>query len=127
MENVELNSIKEKQNGLEQSKNEKSYIHSYSSVLTFTAVATPKVVDELSIINIVMGNLGKPLNFPLAWTRKGAVEPRRSNWYCAARVTCENGKFSLLSQSTACRVVMSFWYLKAVTVNLVRRGPIPGC
>ena len=26
-----------------------------------------------------MGNLGKPLNFPLVWTRKGAVKPRRSN------------------------------------------------
>ena len=24
-----------------------------------------------------MGNFGKPLNFPLVWTRKGAVEPRR--------------------------------------------------
>ena len=33
----------------------------------------------------VTENLGKPLNFPLVWTRKGAVEPRRSNWYCAAR------------------------------------------
>ena len=74
-----------------------------------------------------MGNLGKPLNFPLVWTRKGAVEPRRSNWYCAARFTCEKGNFALLSQSTECKVVRSFWYLKAVTVNLVRRGPIPGC
>ena len=74
----------------------------------------------------VMGNLGKPLNFPLVWTRKRAVEPRRSNWYCAARFTCEKGNFAPLSQSTACRVVRSFWYLKAETVNLVRRGPIPG-
>ena len=74
----------------------------------------------------VMGNLGKPLNFPLVWTRKGTVEPRCSNWYCAARFTCEKGNFALLSRSTACRVVRSFWYLKAETVNLVRRGPIPG-
>ena len=75
----------------------------------------------------VMGNLGKPLNFPLVWTRKGAVEPRRSNWYCAARFTCEKWNFALLSQSRAYRVVRSFRYLKAVTVNLVPRGPIPGC
>ena len=74
-----------------------------------------------------MGNLGKPLNFPLVWTRKRAVEPRRSNWYCAAKFTCKKGNFAPLSQSTACRVVRSFWYLKADTVNLVRRGPIPGC
>ena len=72
-----------------------------------------------------MGNLGKPSNFPLVWTRKGAVEPRRSNWYYAARFTCEKGNFAPLSQSTACRVVRSFWYRKAETVNLVRRGPIP--
>ena len=70
-----------------------------------------------------MGNLGKPLNFPLVWTRKGAVEPRRSNWYCAARCTCEKGIFALLSQSTACRVVRSFWYLKAVTVNFGAQRP----
>ena len=75
----------------------------------------------------VMGNLGKPLNFPLVWARKEAVEPRRSNWYCAARFTCWEGNFCVLSQSITCRVVRSFWYLKAVTVNLVRRGPIPGC
>ena len=74
-----------------------------------------------------MGNLGKLLNFPLFCTRKGAVEPRRSNWYCAARFTCEKGNFAPWSQSTACRVVRVFWYLKAVAVNLVRRGPIPGC
>ena len=65
----------------------------------------------------VMGNLGKPLNFPLVWTRKGAVERRRSNWYCAARFACEKGNFAPLSQSTACRVVRSFWYLKPGTVN----------
>ena len=41
--------------------------------------------DESATDRCVMGNLGKPLNFPLVWTRKGAVEPRRSNWYCAAR------------------------------------------
>ena len=41
----------------------------------------------------VMGNLGKPLNFPLVWTRTEAVEPRHSNWYCAARFTCEKGNF----------------------------------
>ena len=74
----------------------------------------------------VMGNLREPLNFPLVWTRKGAVEPRRSNWYCAARFTCWEGNFAPWSQSTACRVVSSFRYLKAVTVILVRRGPIPG-
>ena len=74
-----------------------------------------------------MGNLGKPLNLPLVWTRKGAVEPQRSNRYCAARFTCEKGNFAPLSQSTACRVVRSFYYLEAGTVNLVRRGPIPGC
>ena len=39
----------------------------------------------------------------------------------------DDGNFALLSQSTASRVVRYFWYLKAVTVNLVRRGPIPGC
>ena len=78
------------------------------------------------LIGCVMGNLGKPLNFPLVWTRKGAVEPRRSNWYCAAKFTCEKGNFAPLSQSTACRVVGSFWYLKAETVNMVLRGPIPG-
>ena len=55
-----------------------------------------------------MGNLGKPLNFPLVWTRKRAVEPRRSNWYCAARFTCEKGNFAPLSQSTAYRVVRSY-------------------
>ena len=75
----------------------------------------------------VMGNLRKPLNFPLVWTRKGAVVPRRSNWYCAARFTCWEGNFALWSQSTACRVVRYFWCLKAVTVNFMRRGPIPGC
>ena len=40
-----------------------------------------------------MGNLGKPLNFTFVWTRQGAVEPRRSNWYCAARFTCREGNF----------------------------------
>ena len=40
-----------------------------------------------------MGNLGKPLNFPLVWTRKGAVEPRRSNWYSAAKFTLRKGEF----------------------------------
>ena len=54
-----------------------------------------------------MENLGKPLNFQLVWTRKGAVEPRRSNWYCAATFTCEKGNFAPLSQSTAFRVVRS--------------------
>ena len=70
-----------------------------------------------------MGNLGKPLNFPLVWTRKGAVEPRRSNWYCAARFTCEKGNFAPLSQSTACRVVRSFWYLEAGTVTGCAEAP----
>ena len=46
-------------------------------------LSKPTVVVEG--VSCVMGNLGKPLNFPLVWTRKGAVEPRRSNWYCAAR------------------------------------------
>ena len=41
----------------------------------------------------VMGNLGKQLNFPLVWTRKGAVEPRRSNWYCAARFYLRKGEY----------------------------------
>ena len=56
----------------------------------------------------VMGNFGKPLDFPLVWTRKGAVEPQRSNWYCAARFTCEKGNFAQFSQSTAYRVLRSY-------------------
>ena len=42
------------------------------------------IVENLKLVS-VMGNLGNPLNFPLVWTRNGAVEPRCSNWYCAAR------------------------------------------
>ena len=45
------------------------------------------------VIPDLMGNLGKPLNFPLVWTRKGAVEPGRSNWYCAAKFTLRLGEF----------------------------------
>ena len=41
----------------------------------------------------VMGNLGKQLNFPLVWTHKGAVESRRSNWYCAAKFTLRKREF----------------------------------
>ena len=37
-----------------------------------------KIIDIVDMLNHnVMGNLGKPLNFPLVWTRKGAVEPRQ--------------------------------------------------
>ena len=63
-----------------------------------------KIIRLLQHSSAVMGNLGKPLYFPLVWTRKGTVEPRSSNWYCAARFTCEKGNFAPLSQSTACRV-----------------------
>ena len=31
-----------------------------------------------------MGN-GEAVEFPIGLTLKGAVEPRRSNWYCAER------------------------------------------
>ena len=84
-------------------------------------------VNNTKIICTVMGNLGKPLNFPLVWTRKGAEEPRCSLWYCAARFTCEKGNFALLSQSTACRAVRSFGIWRQGLLILVRRCPIPGC
>ena len=40
---------------------------------------------------ILMGNLGKPLNFPLVWTRKGAVEPLRSNWFVPRGLLAKRG------------------------------------
>ena len=58
--------------------------------------ATPTLLQLFCLFgdyHCVMGNLGKPLNFPLVCTRKGAVEPLRSNWYCAARFTCWEGNF----------------------------------
>ena len=53
------------------------------------------------------GKFGEAVKFPIGLDPKGAVEPRRSNWYCAARFTCEKGNFAPLSQSTAFRVIRS--------------------
>ena len=74
-----------------------------------------------------MINFGKPLNLPLVWTRKGPWNPGVVTGIVPRGLLAERGIFTLWSQSKACRVVRSFWYLKAVTVNLVRRGPVPGC
>ena len=70
-----------------------------------------------------MGNLGKQLNFPLVWTRKGAVEPLRSIWFCAERFTCWGGNFAPFSESTACRVVRYFWCLREWRLILCEEAP----
>ena len=74
----------------------------------------------------VMGNLGKPSNSPLVWTHKGPWNPGVVMVLCREGLPANRATWWPLSQSTACRVGRSCWYLKAETVNLVRRGPIPG-
>ena len=74
----------------------------------------------------VMGNLGEPSNSQLVRTHKGPWNLGVVTRIVPRGLLAKRGIFAPLSQSTACRVVKSFWYLKAETVNLVRRGPIPG-
>ena len=86
--------------------------------------------DETNItrrlsIQYVMGNLRKPLNFQLVWTRKGAMEPWHSYWYCAARFTCGKGNFFAIVSEHCVQSGKVLWCPRRSI--FVRRGPILVC